>query len=283
MKAFLLAAGLGTRLKPLTDTIPKALVPVRGVPMLERLAAALVRGGVTEFALNTHHLSAPVERCLAARQGRGCFAALPHLPVRLYHEPALLGTGGALLHAAEFWGDGPLLVWNADILADLDPPALLAALTGAQPATRPAALREAQRADPPPAHAAEPLALLAVSDRPASSRLLFDADGVLCGIDSPRRNDHRVLRPPRGALAAKAFHGVSVLGARLKAALARRHAPGSAFDLIDALLEAVEEGELACAYDAGASFWGSTGTPAELERLERELGARPELLARWTP
>ena len=65
--------------------------------------------------------------------------------------------------------------------------------------------------------------------------------------------------------------------------MARRRGPGSAFDLIDALLEAVEEGGLVRAFDAGASFWGSAGTPAELARLERELGARPELLARWTP
>jgi len=273
VKAFLLAAGLGTRLKPLTDAIPKALVPVRGVRMLERLAAALARGGVTEFALNTHHLSAPVERSLRAHGGCGRFGALPHVPVRLYHEPELLGTGGALLNAAAFWGTAPLLVWNADILADLDPSALLAALRQAQP------VGQGTRHAP----AAEPLALLAVSDRPSSSHLLFDADGMLCGIESPRRNDHRVLRPPRGVLAAKAFHGVSVLDARLKGTMARLHAPGSAFDLVDALLEAVAEGGLVRAYDAGASFWGSTGTPQELERLERELGERPEVLARWTP
>ena len=277
MKAFLLAAGLGTRLKPLTDTIPKALVPVRGKPMLERLAAGLARGGVTEFALNTHHLSAPVERCLRARQDRGRFAALPRLPVRLYREPALLGTGGALLNAADFWGDAPLLVWNADIFADLAPAALFAAFGEAHGAAHGAAHAAAH------AGGAGTLALLAVSDRSASSHLLFDADGVLCGIDSPRRNDRRVLRPPRGTPAPKAFHGVSVLGAGLKDLMARRHAPGSAFDLIDALLEAVEEGGLVRAYDAGASFWGSTGTPKELERLERELGERPELLARWTP
>ena len=261
MKAFLLSAGLGTRLAPLTDTVPKALVPVLGVAMLDRLAAALARGGVTEFALNTHHFHEIVERHLHAAQGSGRFAAWPRLPVRLFHEPALLGTGGGLLHAASFWGRDPLLVWNADILADLDPAALLAA-HGSLPG---------------------PLATLAVSDRPASSRLLFDGAGLLCGIDSPRRNDHRVLRAPSGAVTARAFHGVSVLSGDLLTALARRHAPGSVFDLIDALLEAVAEGGRVRAYDAGTSFWASTGTLMELERLEQGLAGRPELLSRWTP
>ncbi len=269
MRAFLLAAGRGSRLASLTDTVPKALVPVRGVAMLDRLAAALARGGVTEFALNTHHLHEAVERHLCAAQGSGRFAALPQLPVRIFHEPVLLGTGGALLHAAAFWGQAPLLVWNADILADLDPAALLAAH---------GALSDRTSGTPPVT-----LATLAVSGRPASSRLLFDGEGLLCGIDSPRRNDHRVLRSPHGELSARAFHGVSVLGADFQAALARGHAPGSAFDLIDALLEAVAAGGIVRAYDAGTSFWGSTGTPKELERLERELAERPDPLARWTP
>jgi NDP-sugar pyrophosphorylase family protein len=261
VKAFLLAAGLGTRLKPLTDTMPKALVPVQGVPMLDRLACALSRGGVTALALNTHHLHESVERHLHARMGLGRFDALPRLPVHLFHEPALLGTGGSLLNAAAFWGDAPLLVWNGDILADVEPVALQAAHEAAPDA----------------------LATLAVSRRPASSRLLFDAAGTLCGIDSPRRNDRRQVRPAAGALEPLAFHGISVLDSRLRAAMSRRHPGGEAFDLIDALLDAVADGARVQAYDAGERFWGSTGAPQELATLERSLAGRPDLLARWTP
>jgi NDP-sugar pyrophosphorylase family protein len=233
----------------------------------------LVRGGVTDFALNTHYLPDAVAACLHAVEGRGRFSARPDLPVQLFHEPSLLGTGGALLNARSYWGASPLLVWNADILADVDPAVLMAAH------------RSAPQSGPPatPAIQGATLATLAVSDRPASSRLLFDAQGVLCGIDSPRRNDHRVLREPRDAMMAKAFHGISVLDAALLDVMLRRHAPGSAFDLIDLLLDAVASGGLVRAHDAGAGFWGSTGTPVELERLERELGQRPELLACWTP
>ena len=261
MKAFVLAAGRGTRLGPISAQLPKALVPVCEVPMLDRLAAALTRGGVSALALNTHHLSEATERHLHAHEGVGRFAGLPDLAVRLFHEPRLLGTGGALLNAASFWGDAPLLVWNADILADLDPAQLLAA----------------HRAQP------EALATLAVSRRPSSSALLFDSAGALCGIDSRRRNDRRRVRDGSGAVEPLAFHGVSVLGPGLRAAMARSHPSGSAFDLIDALLDAAAAGGLVRAYDAGERFWGSTGSPEELEVLERGLAGRPDLLARWSP
>jgi N-acetyl-alpha-D-muramate 1-phosphate uridylyltransferase len=261
VKAFLLAAGLGTRLRPLTDTVPKALVPVHGVPMLDRLASALVRGGVTSFALNMHHLPEEVEHHLASRDGAGRFTASPHIPVHLLHEPRLLGTGGGLLNAASYWGVAPMLVWNADILADLDPQRLMAA------------------------HLTHPdaLALLAVSGRTASSTLLFDAEGTLCGIASARRNDHRVVRTASGPVQPRAFHGISVLSPRLRAHMTRHHMSGDAFDLIDVLLDAAARDGLVRAFDAGDSFWGSTGTPQELALLERGLTERPELLARWSP
>jgi NDP-sugar pyrophosphorylase family protein len=261
VKAFVLAAGLGTRLRPMTGTLPKALVPVCGVPMLDRLALALTRGGVSALALNTHHLAEVTERHLHARGGMGRFAGLPGLPVHLFHEPRLLGTGGALLNAASFWGEAPLLVWNADILADLEPVELMAA------------------------HLARPdaLATLAVSRRPANSALLFDSAGSLCGIDSRRHNDRRRVRDSAGALEPLAFHGISVLSPRLRAAMTQRHPAGGAFDLIDALLDAVAAGGRVRAYDAGERFWGSTGSPEELEVLERGLAGRPELLARWSP
>ncbi|MFI5400736.1 MAG: NDP-sugar synthase [SAR324 cluster bacterium] len=261
MKAFVLAAGLGTRLQPITGTLPKALVPVCGVPMLDRLAAALARGGVCALALNTHHLAEATERHLHARGGVGRFAGLPDLPVRLFHEPRLLGTGGALLNVASFWGEAPLLVWNADILADLDPAELLAA----------------HRAQP------DALATLAVSRRPASSVLSFDSAGSLCGSSSRLGKDGRTVRDGSGAMERLAFHGVSVLGPGLRAAMMRSHPAGGAFDLIDALLDAVAAGGRVRAYDAGERFWGSTGSPQELDALERGLAGRPDLLARWSP
>ena len=176
-------------------------------------------------------------------------------PLRLYHEPALLGTGGALVNAADFWGAEPLLVWNGDILAELALERLAAA------------------------HAASgALATLVLQARESDSHLLADAAGQVCGIDSARRGVRRVLRAPHGELRALAFHGVSLLSPGLRA-----HLPAGAFDLVDALLEAIAAGAEVRAFDARAGLFGTTGSPAQLARLEADLHARPDVLARWSP
>lgn len=247
----ILAAGRGTRLRPLTDSVPKVLVPVLGVPMLERLRAFLARAGAGALAMNTHHLAEAVRAHLA-----GPAAGNGAPPLRLYHEATLLGTGGALVAAADFWGDAPLLVWNGDILAEVEPARLVAA------------------------HAASgALATVVLQARESDSRLLADATGRVCGIDSARRGVRRVLRAPQGPLQALAFHGISLLSPRLRAALP----PGGAFDLVDALLDAIAAGADVRAFDAGAGLFGTTGSPTQLARLEADLQAHPDVLARWSP
>ncbi len=113
------AAGLGTRLRPLTDTMPKALVPVDGVPLLKRVATRLLDAGITELVINTHHFAEQIVDYVAAEQGFG-------VPVHLSPEPEqLLETGGGILHARDLLldgepEDGRFLVHNVDILSDLD-------------------------------------------------------------------------------------------------------------------------------------------------------------------
>ena len=113
MKAFLLAAGLGTRLRPLTDDTPKCLLPVDGVPLLDRWLDALHAAGVDEVLVNTHHLPGLVERHVAARTR----------PPRVgtVFEPRLLGSAGTLL-TNRSWVDAEpwFLACNADNLTDFD-------------------------------------------------------------------------------------------------------------------------------------------------------------------
>ncbi|WP_323100891.1 nucleotidyltransferase family protein [Intrasporangium sp. YIM S08009] len=113
MKAFLLAAGLGTRLRPLTDSVPKCLVQVDGTPLLDLWMEALAAAGVTEVLVNLHHLPEQVERHLARRP--------QPLAVRTVFEPTLLGSAGTLLHNREFVaGEELFLAVNADNLTDFD-------------------------------------------------------------------------------------------------------------------------------------------------------------------
>ncbi|HUM12416.1 MAG TPA: NDP-sugar synthase [Myxococcaceae bacterium] len=121
-RAFVLAAGLGTRLRPLTDTWPKPAVPFLGAPLLRRTFAVLARAGVDRVALNTHHLPevmAPVARDEGARRG---------LAVTTVQEPVIQGTGGGLRGLARALpGDDVVVAWNGDILFAPDLGALLEA------------------------------------------------------------------------------------------------------------------------------------------------------------
>jgi mannose-1-phosphate guanylyltransferase len=113
MKAFLLAAGLGTRLRPITDSTPKCLLPVGGRPMLDIWLDALAKAGVSDVLLNAHHLADQVEEHVAARVG----APTVHLVV----EPELLGSAGTLRANRDFViGEDMFLAINADNLTDFD-------------------------------------------------------------------------------------------------------------------------------------------------------------------
>lgn len=113
MKAFLLAAGTGSRLRPLTDTTPKCLLAVNGRALLDRWLDALGEAGVDEVLVNLHHLADRVQRHLEARSTPPA--------VRTAFEPALLGSAGTLVANRE-WVDGEamFLACNADTLTDFD-------------------------------------------------------------------------------------------------------------------------------------------------------------------
>jgi mannose-1-phosphate guanylyltransferase len=113
MKAFLLAAGVGSRLRPITDTIPKCMVAIDGQPLLDIWLDAFDRAGVDEVTVNLHHLPDVVRRHIAARTGPPA--------VRLVFEPELLGSAGTLMANREWVdADEPFLACNADNLTDFD-------------------------------------------------------------------------------------------------------------------------------------------------------------------
>ncbi|MBV9657247.1 MAG: NTP transferase domain-containing protein [Verrucomicrobia bacterium] len=113
LTAFVLGAGLGTRLRPLTDTLPKPLVPIFGKPLIT-FALDHLRGiGVESFVINTHHLARRLDDFFAAGNYLGS-------PVRLIHEPVLLETGGGMKNAEALIGAEPFIVYSGDILTDFD-------------------------------------------------------------------------------------------------------------------------------------------------------------------
>ena len=112
-QAFVLGAGLGTRLRPLTDDIPKPLLPIFQKPLITFCLDHLIDAGVSRFIINTHHLPGQFDSIFHTGNYRG-------RPVRLVHEPILLETGGGIKNVEPLLGREPFLVYSGDILTDMD-------------------------------------------------------------------------------------------------------------------------------------------------------------------
>ncbi len=233
MDALILAAGLGTRLRPLTDHTPKALIPVGGVPMIERVARRLIEAGADRLIVNTAYLAEQVEAYVAERDGFGVEAVFSR------EDPGPLETGGALLAARGlFRGDRPFFVHNADILTDLPLAALL----------------DAHRA------AGDPLAVLAVAERETDRRLLFDQRGLLGRIDGGKGVDLRV-RDPEGTVRSLPFAGVHVVSPRIFDLITER----GAFSILEPYLRLAAAGERILPHAVDGSRWIDIGRPEQLE------------------
>ena len=112
-QAMILAAGFGTRLRPLTYVRPKTLVPILNRPLLGIIMEQLTRAGVQRLAVNSHYLADQVEKFVESQ-------ASTDLLTRIFIESTILGTGGGIKNTTGFWGDDPFLVINGDVLTDID-------------------------------------------------------------------------------------------------------------------------------------------------------------------
>jgi NDP-sugar pyrophosphorylase family protein len=112
-QAFVLGAGLGKRLRPLTESLPKPLIPIYGKPLITFALDHLCAVGVESFVINTHHLADQLDSLLADGTYTG-------RPLRLVHEPDLLETGGGIKNVEGFLAPEPFIVYSGDILTDIE-------------------------------------------------------------------------------------------------------------------------------------------------------------------
>ena len=242
MQAMIFAAGLGTRLRPLTHRTPKPLVEVGGVPMLERVALRLVDEGAERLVINVHHLGDQVQAFVRERDGFGVETIVVQEPG---DEP--LETGGGLAHAApHFLRDRPILVHNSDILTDIP----LAEL-----------YRLHRAAD-------GPLATLAVMERDTSRHLLFDDDGLLGWANLDTGQERRV-REATGDLRRHAFSGVHVVSARVLDLFTET----GAFPIFGPYLRMVAGGERILPHRVDEHRWIDIGTHDDLELARKWVEA----------
>ena len=205
----ILAAGLGTRLKPLTDRMPKALVPVGGTPLLEGLIRRLKKAGFDEFVINVHHFPEQIEAFLREHGNFGSRIALSD------ERDLLRETGGAIRHAAQLLQDAPegrFLVHNVDIISDIDYHILLN--DGQARDIRQGGTPRQGLFVPPGGYPSQSsLATLAVSDRKTSRYLLFDDAMRLVGWTNIDTGEVRSPWPDLDVAKCRklAFSGISML------------------------------------------------------------------------
>ena len=118
MKAFILAAGFGTRLRPLTDHIPKPMIPILNIPSLFYTFFLLKQAGITEIICNIHHHAVAIRRFIESSD-------LPGLAITFSEEPVILGTGGGLKKCEKLLDDDDFILVNSDIITDIDFRALI--------------------------------------------------------------------------------------------------------------------------------------------------------------
>jgi len=234
MKAMILAAGVGSRLRPLTDSTPKALLDVGGVPMVERVIRRLTVAGVTELVVNLFHLGDRIVEFLASKGNFG-------LRIEFTREVELLDTGGGLKNAAWFFDDGrPFFLHNVDVLSDIDLDGLLR-------------LHRQVGA----------LATLAVQSRPGSRQLLFDPSGRLCGRESSEGVEWAT--GPVNDVERLAFTGIHVIDPRILPKMTET----GAFPITRTYLRLAGDGGRIVAHRADGRYWQDIGSPDKLEAARK--------------
>jgi mannose-1-phosphate guanylyltransferase len=242
MRAMVLAAGLGTRLRPLTNDRPKALVEIGGRTLLELTLTRLASFGAREVIINVHHFADLVIQYLKSKDNFG-------LQVEVSREELLLDTGGGLKKASWFFLqdparlDEPFLLHNVDVVSTID-------------FNRVLNVHNESRA----------LATLAVQQRESSRYLIFDEQRELCGRRIGRDQDPELVRSTPN-LQALAFSGIHMISPRLLTNITEE----GVFSIIATYLRLAGQGEKILAFRADEYYWRDLGKLDDLRQAELDL------------
>ncbi len=244
MKAMVLAAGLGTRLRPLTDQRPKALVEVAGHTLLEMILSRLRAFGVREVIINVHHFADMIIQYLRANENFG-------MRIAISREGVLLETGGGLKKAAHFFLEDsgsleePFIVHNVDVISNID-------------LGRMARYHSENQA----------LATLAVKDRKTSRYLLFDQQLQLCGRQTAPERKSELVRPSE-PVQSLAFSGIHVISPRLLSMMTEQ----GAFSIITSYLRLAAQGERILAFRADEYYWRDLGKLEDVRQATEDMNS----------
>jgi NDP-sugar pyrophosphorylase family protein len=239
----ILAAGLGTRLRPLTQDRPKALVEINGRTLLEITLSRLRSFGIHEVIINVHYFADMIVDFLRANQNFG-------MTLEISREDVLLDTGGGLKKAGSFFADSsePFIVHNVDVLSTIDLQSMLQ-------------FHKQHQA----------LATLAVQDRQTSRYLLFDGRSFeLCGRQTGTAPPE-IVRSAASSIGAPphplAFCGVQVISPSMFGKMTEE----GVFPIVSSYLRLAAEGERIIAFRADEYYWRDIGSPESVAQATRDM------------
>ena len=232
MKGMILAAGLGSRLKPFTDKHPKALAPVNGKTLLQRNIVYLRSFGIEDIAVNVHHFAGQIIDAIHENKGWGANVFISD------ETDEVLETGGGLKKTSAFFRNDPepFVLMNADILTDLDLHKMISAH-----------------------HQNNSLATLAVRNRDTSRYLLFDETNRLCGWCNEKTGEQKGRRGNK-----KAFSGIHIISPHIFSLITETQK----FSMVDLYLRLADEHPIA-AFDHSDTKFIDVGKPGSVENAEK--------------
>lgn len=242
MKVMILAAGLGTRLRPLTDYQPKAMVEINGMPLLEIVIRRLKYFGIEDIIINVHHFADQITNFLIKKNNFDINIVISD------ERDQILETGGGLKKAASFFDDKPFLLCNTDILSDID-------------------LRKMYDTH----LKSNALVTLAVRKRKTSRHLIFNESNVLHGWMNIKSGEIKIARSSQGRFKMLAFSGIHVINPEIFGLLDQKE---GFFSIIDIYLDAIQDHKI-MGFQHDAGLWLDAGKRDSLKEATKIIGQIP--------
>jgi NDP-sugar pyrophosphorylase family protein len=235
MRAMILAAGLGTRLKPLTDSTPKALIRIKNHTLLELQIKKLKAEGFNEIIINVHHFADLIKKYLEQNNFFDCLIEVSD------ESEKLLDTGGGLKKASIFFSDGkPFLVYNVDILSNINLNKFMDSHLSSSA-----------------------IATIAVQARKSSRKFLFDNDIMLCGWMNEKTGEQIISKSDGTEFNLCAFSGIQIIDPKLFKYFPEK----DVFSLVDLYLSAAKS-ETIKGYVHNEDKWMDLGKIENLSHAE---------------
>lgn len=243
MQGMILAAGFGTRLRPLTDSKPKALVPVNGKPMLEHVIEKFISQNITEIFVNAHYFADQIKDFI----NNSNFKAR----IMVVAENEIMGTGGGIFNMLKYITEDDFIVYNTDVICDVDLEELMC-------------FHKENKAS----------ATMVMQSRETFNQVVIDSESNFCGLNLVKKGIKKIAKQPSGESELLAFCGIHAVS---KNKIEKYRRQLTEYSIIDVYLNAASEGDLVKAYRPEIK-WFDLGTPEKLKEAEEYLKFRPSAI-----